>query len=141
MDSLVGRIVGAITSDPDLMRDIGNQVIDINANPTQDIADLIDGAESATHALLSGTASAIAAAAIEQSGLRERLQQGTINLYNNTRARITQGANSLRQSWQNRRNRPERANVAYMVGGKKSKRRSKKSKRKRRKSKTHRRSR
>ena len=34
MDSLVGRIVGAITSDPDLMRDIGNQVIDINANPT-----------------------------------------------------------------------------------------------------------
>ena len=92
---------------------------------------------------MSGTASAIAAAAIEQSGLRERLQQGTINLYNNTRARITQGANSLRQRWQDRRNQPERDNIAQMVGGKnkKSKRRSKKSKRKRRKYKTRRRSR
>ena len=141
MDSLVGRIVGAITSDHDLVRDIGNQVIDINANPTQDIADLIDGTEEATHALLSGAVSAVAAAAIEQSGLRERLQQGTINLYNNTRDRITHGANSLRQSWQNRRNRPERANVAYMVGGKKSKRGRKKSKRRRRRPKTRRRSR
>jgi len=136
MDGLVDRITNAITSDTQLLSDIGDYFIDIHANPIEDLGNLVTGADEATQVLLSGAAGAVAAAAIEQSGLRERLQQGTINFYNNTRARITHGANSLRQRWNNRRNQPERANVANMVGGK-----NKKSKRRRRKSKTRRRSR
>lgn len=143
MTEAVQGIVNAITSNDELLRIISdNVIIDRNANSIEDIGDLVAGTEEATRVLLSGTASAIAAAVVERSGLRERLQQGTINLYSNTRARITQGANSLRQRWQDR-NQPPQANVANMVGGKnkKSKRRSNKSKRRRKKSRTRRKSR
>ena len=142
MTEAVQEIVNAITSNDELLRIISDSVIDRNTNSIEDIGDLVAGTEEATRVLLSGTASAIAAAVVERSGLRERLQQGTINLYSNTRARITQGANSLRQRWQDR-NQPPQANVADMVGGKnkKSKRRSNKSKRRRKKSRTRRKSR
>jgi len=143
MADLVGRIENAIISNPQLVRDIGDYFIDINANPIDELGNFLDGTEKARSTLLSSVAVAVVGAAIEQSGLRERLQQGTINLYNNTRARITHGADSLRQRWNDRRNRPVQARADEMVGGKnkKSKRRSKKSKRRRRKYKTHRRSR
>jgi len=143
MTEAVQGIVNAITSNDELLRIISdNVIIDRNANSIEDIGDLVAGTEEATRVLLSGTASAIAAAVVERSGLRERLQQGTINLYSNTKARITQGANSLRQRWQDR-NQPPQANLANMVGGKnkKSKRRSNKSKRRRKKSRTRRKSR
>ena len=139
MDGLVGRIANAINRDPQLLSEIGDYLIDIHADPIEGLGKLVTGADEATQVLLSGAATAVTAAAIEQLGLRERFQQGTINLYNNTRDRITHGANSLRERWQNRRNQPVRANVAYMVGGKKSKRKHKKSKRKHKKSKRRRR--
>ena len=72
MSSLVGRIVDAITSDPDLIRDIGDVILDRNADPIEDLGNLANGAEEATRVLLSGTASAIAAADMNELDWTQR---------------------------------------------------------------------